>query len=117
MPILASLPTLFNYKKTRFTVVQLFIFAFVFRKPQYKDVCRRTIEIPQHARLLKVNYCLKVHTAHQKLLLPISGQGLSGSVMHKHMQELLYTTFNSGRSYLHRFLYEYCIVLNNMNRQ
>ena len=38
-----------------------------------KDVFRRTIEMPQRARLLKGNCCLKVHNAHQKLLSPISG--------------------------------------------
>ena len=27
-------------------------------------VYRRTIEIPQRARILKVNFCLKVHNAH-----------------------------------------------------
>ena len=45
----------------------------VSQKPQYKDVYRRTIEMPQRALLLKVNCCLKVHNAHQKLLSPISG--------------------------------------------
>ena len=45
----------------------------VFLKPQYKDVYRRTIEMPQRARLLKINWYLKIHYAHQKLLSPISG--------------------------------------------
>ena len=31
------------------------------------------IEMPQRARTLKVNCCLKVHNAHLKLLSPISG--------------------------------------------
>ena len=43
------------------------------RKPQYKDVYRRTIEMPQRARTFQVNCCLKVHDAHLKLLWPISG--------------------------------------------
>ena len=50
------------------------------RKPQYKDVYRRTIEIPQRARTFKVNYCLKVHNAHQKLLSPISGYVISNLI-------------------------------------
>ena len=45
----------------------------VSRKPQYKDVYRRTIEIPQRTHLFKVNCHLKVHNVHQKLLSPISG--------------------------------------------
>ena len=36
----------------------------VSRKPQYKDVYRRTIEMPQRARAFQVNCCLKVHNAH-----------------------------------------------------
>ena len=43
------------------------------RKPQYKDVYRRTIEMPQRARTFQVNCCLKVHNAHLKLLSSISG--------------------------------------------
>ena len=45
----------------------------VSRKSQYKDVYRRTIEMPQRARTFQVNCCLKVHNAHLKLLSPISG--------------------------------------------
>ena len=41
--------------------------------PQYKNVYRRTIEIAQRYRIFKVNCFLKVHNAHQKLLLLISG--------------------------------------------
>ena len=40
--------------------------TFVSRKPQYKDVYRRIIEMPQRARTFQVNYCLKVHNAHPK---------------------------------------------------
>ena len=36
----------------------------VSRKPQYKDIFRKTIELLQRARILKVNYCLKVHNVH-----------------------------------------------------
>ena len=45
------------------------------RKPQYKDVYSRTIEMLdlQRARTFKVNCCLKVHNPHQKLLSPILG--------------------------------------------
>ena len=46
---------------------------FVSRKPQYKDIYWRTIEMPQRARAFQVNCCLKVHNAHLKLLSPISG--------------------------------------------
>ena len=46
--------------------------SIVSRKPQYKeDVCRRTIEIPQRARILNANCCLKVHNV--PLPLQISG--------------------------------------------
>ena len=45
----------------------------VSRKPQYKDVYKRTIEMPQRARIFMVNWCLNVHNAHLKLLSPISG--------------------------------------------
>ena len=45
----------------------------VSRKPQYKDVYRRTVEMPQCAHTYQVNCCLKVHNAHLKLLSPISG--------------------------------------------
>ena len=31
------------------------------RKAQYKDVYRRTIEMPQRAHTFKVDCCLKVH--------------------------------------------------------
>ena len=44
----------------------------VSRKPQYKDVQRRTIEMPQRARMFKANCCFTVHNAHLKLSLPIS---------------------------------------------
>ena len=43
------------------------------RKPKYKYVYRRTIEILQRARLFKANCCSKVHKAYLKLSLPISG--------------------------------------------
>ena len=42
------------------------------RKPQYKNLYRRTIEMSQRARTFQVNCCLKVHNAHLKLLSPIS---------------------------------------------
>ena len=45
----------------------------VSRKPQYKDVYRRRIEIAERARIFKVNYCLMVHNAQQKPLSSISG--------------------------------------------
>ena len=45
----------------------------VSRKPQYKDVYRRTIEILQRPHIFKINCCLKVHNAHLKLASPISG--------------------------------------------
>ena len=45
----------------------------VSRKPQYKEVYRRTIEIPQRARIFKANRCSKIHNAHLKLASPISG--------------------------------------------
>ena len=44
----------------------------VSRKPQYKDVYRRTIEMPQRARTFKVNCCLKFNV-HLKLLSSILG--------------------------------------------
>ena len=44
--------------------------------PQYKDVCRRTIEIPQRTHIFKANYCLTVQNVHLKLASPISGQGI-----------------------------------------
>ena len=43
-------------------------------KPQYKDVYIWAIEILQRAHIFKANCCLKVHNAHLKLALPISGQ-------------------------------------------
>ena len=43
------------------------------RKPQYKDVYRRTIGIPQRTRISTVDCCLKDHNAHLKLASPISG--------------------------------------------
>ena len=45
----------------------------VSRKPQYKDVYRRTIEMPERARTFQIICCLRVHNAHLKLLSPISG--------------------------------------------
>ena len=48
-------------------------YSTVSRKPQYKDVYRRTIEMPQRARSFQANCCLKVHNAHLKLLSSISG--------------------------------------------
>ena len=46
----------------------------VSRKTEYKDVYRRIIEIPQRAGIFKVNCSLKVHNAHLKLALSISGK-------------------------------------------
>ena len=43
------------------------------RNGQYNDVCRRTKGIPQRARIFEANCRLKVHNAHLKLALPISG--------------------------------------------
>ena len=40
----------------------------VSRKVQYKDVYRRAIEIQQHTRIFKANYCLKVEVGHIKLI-------------------------------------------------
>ena len=48
----------------------------VSRKPQYKDVYRRTIEIPQCPRLFTANCCLKVHNVpYVPLNLASSGSG------------------------------------------
>ena len=48
--------------------------ANVSRKAQYKEVCRRTIEILQHSHIFKAKFAvLKVHNAHLKLASPISG--------------------------------------------
>ena len=44
------------------------------RNRQYKDVYKRTIEIPQCTRIFKANWCLKFHNAHFKLPLPISAK-------------------------------------------
>ena len=44
----------------------------VSRKAQYKDVYRRTIEIPQRAHIFTANSCLKVHNTHLKLASLIS---------------------------------------------
>ena len=38
----------------------------VSRKPQYKDVYGRTIEMSQRAHIFKVNCCLKAHNAYPK---------------------------------------------------
>ena len=51
----------------------LFKGIFVIRKNQYKDVYRRTIEIPQSTHIFKANCCLNVHNVHLKLASPISG--------------------------------------------
>ena len=45
----------------------------VSRKPQYKDVYGRTIEIPQRTRILKSSHWLKIHNASSKLALSILG--------------------------------------------
>ena len=45
----------------------------VSRKAQYKDVCTRTIEIPQQPHIFQAHCCLKVHNAHWKLASPFSG--------------------------------------------
>ena len=45
----------------------------VSRKPPYKDICRRAIEILQCAHIFKANYYLNVHNAHIKLPSPILG--------------------------------------------
>ena len=37
------------------------VFVNISRKPQYKDIHRRTIEIPQRTLIFKVNSCLKAH--------------------------------------------------------
>ena len=50
-----------------------FWFENVSRNVQYKDVVRRTIEIPQRALIFEAHYCLKVHNAHLKLASPILG--------------------------------------------
>ena len=57
---------LFTFELSIFCLIRI-------AKPQYKDVYRRTIEMPQRSRTFKVNCCLKVHNAHLKLLSPISG--------------------------------------------
>ena len=43
------------------------------RKAQYKDVFRRTIEIPQRARIFKANSYLKAQNAHLKVTIAYSG--------------------------------------------
>ena len=48
------------------------IYMPIAQKPQYKDVYRRTIEIPQRTHIIKANCCLKVYNAHLKLPSPIS---------------------------------------------
>ena len=65
----------FTFKSARTPILCLEknIGNFVSRKPQYKDVYRRTMEVPQCAHTFQVNCCLKVHNAHPKLLSPISG--------------------------------------------
>ena len=50
--------------------------AFVYRKTQYKDVYKRTIEILQRACIFKANCCLKVHNAPLKLASPIRDKDL-----------------------------------------
>ena len=45
----------------------------IFQNGVYKDVYRRTIEIPQRTHISKANCCVKVHNVHLKLALPISG--------------------------------------------
>ena len=60
--LLANLLSEFSHKFTPYPEIQ-----------QYKDIYRRTIEMPQRAHIFKVDCCLDVHNAHLKLLLPISG--------------------------------------------
>ena len=43
------------------------------RNVLFWNVITRTIEIPQCTHILKINYCLKVHTVHLKNLSSISG--------------------------------------------
>ena len=43
--------------------------ANVSRKVEYKDVYRRTIDIPHNTGVLKANCCFKDHNAHVKLAL------------------------------------------------
>ena len=52
----------------------------VSRKAQYEDVYKRTIENLQRVLIFKANCCLKVHYAHLKLALLISGKGVDASV-------------------------------------
>ena len=52
--------------KTTSTIEAEVFSANVSRKSQYKDICRRTIEMLQCACILKVNYCLKVRNLHLK---------------------------------------------------
>ena len=45
----------------------------VSQNPQYKDICRRTIEILQRAHIFKANCYLKVQNVHIKLASAILG--------------------------------------------
>ena len=51
------------------------------RKPQYKDVYWKTIEILQRAHIFKGNCCLKVHDAHLNLASKSVIPHLSHSVL------------------------------------
>ena len=48
---------------------------------QYKDVDTRTVEILQRTRTFNIDCCVKVHNAHFRLALPISGQVLPSSFL------------------------------------
>ena len=48
---------------------------------QYKDVDTRTVEILQRTRTFNIDCCVKVHNAHFRLALQISGQVLPSSFL------------------------------------
>ena len=44
----------------------------VSRIAHYEDVCRRTVEVLQHASIFKADCCLEIHNADLKFVWPIS---------------------------------------------
>ena len=59
---------------------------------------QRTIGIPQRARVIKANCCLKVHNAHLKYIISMSLQVISDECVHlsKHLN-LSYSKFTADR--------------------
>ena len=74
-PFIMQLVTFVSVKRLRKNDLH----TIISRHVQYNDVYT-TIEIPQRARMLKANGCLKVHNIHLKLALPISGKVFSVSL-------------------------------------